>query len=198
MIPRATKPSPVRDSFARSGSRKVRNASSLPTIQPMATPTPIFQATSSSSQPANQPSACPAATAATAMARLVNGKARPSLSPASEVSPKRTSSSSPVPGGPTWTSAARTGSVGASSAARSSAEAMGRPSPPQPSRAMAAMVKGMVMPSSRQVGAQERTPSGRSSFSPAPISATITTSSLARSVTLGKQQRQRPSSPAMP
>ena len=66
---------------------------------------------------------------ATAMARLTNGKARPSLSPASEVRLKRTSSSSGSCGGPTWTSEASTGSVGASTAPSSRAAAGARPRP---------------------------------------------------------------------
>ena len=43
----------------------------------------------------------------------------------------------------------------------------------------------MAKPSSRQVSAQVRQRSGRSSFSPAPVSATITTSSVSRSAVRG-------------
>ncbi len=119
------------------------------------------------------------------MARWTKGKASPSFSPASAVSVKRTSSSSPVPGGPTCTSPASTGSVGASAAPSSSAAASDRPRPQCPMAAMARMQSGMASASSRQVAAQARRPTRRSSFSPAPVSATMTTNSVSRSASFG-------------
>ena len=119
------------------------------------------------------------------MARWTKGKASPSFRPASDVSPKRTSSSSPVFGGPTWISAASTGSVGARLAAISSAIAHGTPIANAISTAMARMPSGIVIASSRHVTAQSRQRNTRSIFSPAPISAMMTTNSVKRSVMSG-------------
>ena len=98
--------------------------------------------------------------------------------------PRPRESSSSV-GSPTCTSEASTGSVGASAAPSSSAAAGARPAHHQPSSATAAMVSGIAIASSRQVDDQRRQPSGRSSFSPAPISATITPTSVRCSVIHG-------------
>ena len=113
---------------------------------------------------------------AIAMAAYTNGNASPSFRPASEVSAKRTSSSesSTSVGSPTCTSAASTGSVGASAAPSSSAAAGTSPAHHQPSSATAAMHSGIAIASSRQVDDHRGQLNGRSIFSPAPISATIT------------------------
>ena len=93
-----------------------------------------------------------------------------------------------VLGPSTWTSAASTGSVGASTAATSTAAAAARPITHQPSSAVAPMASGMPISSSRQVDiharqvAQERSCSGRSRASPTPISATSTQNSVRCSV----------------
>ncbi|MBV0893210.1 hypothetical protein KTN05_15460 [Paracoccus sp. Z118] len=50
---------------------------------------------------------------------------------------------------------------------------------------MAPMLRGRVTRISRQVTCQRRSPKTRSSFSPAPISAMMTTNSLNRSVISG-------------
>ena len=57
-----------------------------------------------------------------------------------------------------------------------------KPRPMKPRKAVAMMVRGMATASSRQVEPQRRQPSGRSSFSPAPIRLIRTTSSASRSV----------------
>jgi hypothetical protein len=124
--------------------------------------------------------------AAARMARWTKGKARASFSPASEVRPKRTSSSSPDLGGPTCTSEASTGSVGAIQAPNSSAMARLKPSPAQPRNATAAMVRGMAMASSRDVVDQLRQPGTLSIFRPAPIRLMMTTSSVRRSVAVSQ------------
>ena len=122
------------------------------------------------------------------MAAYTNGKVRPSLKPASEVSVNRSSSDSstswsPVCGPATWTSEASTGSVGASAAPSSSAAAGARPAV-QPSSATRAIVTGMPIARSRHVAAhrsqlfRSRGLSGRSSARPTPIRATSTTSSV--------------------
>jgi hypothetical protein len=117
-----------------------------------------------------------------ATARCTNGKAKPSLRPASEVRAKRASPSSPDRGGPTWTSEASTGSVGARAPPSSRAEARPSPRPWTPIRVTATMLSGMVTAISRQDEFQRRQPIRRSIFSPAPISETITTISVSRSV----------------
>src|SRR3546814_3165811 len=68
------------------------------------------------------------------------------------------------------------GSVGARTAPSRSAAAGARPTAAHPRNAVAAMVSGMQMASSRQVGAQDRQLGARSIMSPAPVSETITTS----------------------
>ena len=114
-----------------------------------------------------------------------------SLSPPSLVSAKRTSSSAAsstsfsgsTVGSPTCTSDARTGSVGARAAPSSIALAAPSPSPQTPNAAPATIVNGMASNTRRQLLAQLRHPTRRSIFNPAPISATITPSSVKRSVT---------------
>lgn len=131
--------------------------------------------------------ACLLAARPRAAPRCTKGNAARSFKPASEVSPKRTSSSSPVFGGPTSTSDASTGSVGAKLAPSRSATAHGMPSTSAASAVMAMMPSGMVIASSRQVIDQRRQPNTRSIFRPAPMRAMITTSSLKRSVTSGSR-----------
>jgi hypothetical protein len=123
------------------------------------------------------------------MARWTKGKARPSLSPASEVSEKRVSSSFPSPsalrpvlGGPTCTSLASTGSVGASAAPSRRAAAAPRPRREWPSQARARIVSGMENARSRQVMRQESSAKGRSILRPAPMSEIMITASVNRSV----------------
>ena len=118
-----------------------------------------------------------------AMAALVNGNASPSFNPASEVRPKRTSSSASPPGGPTCTSAARTGSVGARTAPSRSAAAGASPAAHQPRMATPAMVSGIASTSNRRVVRHDAHPMVRSIFRPAPMSDTITASSVIRSTT---------------
>ncbi|MDQ1053421.1 hypothetical protein QE394_001349 [Arthrobacter sp. SORGH_AS 212] len=114
-----------------------------------------------------------------AMARYTKGKASPSLSPASDVRPNRTSSSLSVPssssaGSPTCTSEARTGSVGARPDATSSAAPRPRPRNHSPSSVSSRMHSGMAIPRRRHVVDQPLRPRGRSSARPAPIRETIT------------------------
>lgn len=120
---------------------------------------------------------------AIAIARYTNGKLRPSFKPASDVRAKRTSSSVPVSGGPTWTSLASTGSVGARQAARRMAEAAPSPSIQVAPRAITTIPTGITRPRSLQVSAQLRRPTRRSIFNPAPMSATMTVNSVMRSMT---------------
>ena len=75
--------------------------------------------------------------------------------------------------------------MGASAAPSNKAEARPRPNIHDPASAIPAMDSGIAAPNSRHVIPQDRSPSGRSSFNPAPVSATITTSSVSRSVASG-------------
>jgi hypothetical protein len=134
------------------------------------------------------------AAAAIAIARFVNGNARPSLRPASEVSANRTgsscssgriSSANPSVGGVACTSDASTGSVGATTAPSRTAVAPSMPRVTFPTAAVATMVSGITTASRRHVEAHARRSNGRSIFSPAPISATMTNSSVMRSATSG-------------
>lgn len=79
----------------------------------------------------------------------MNGNATASFSPASEVSANRTSSVSSLPGGPTCTSPASTGSVGASAPPSSSAQPKPSPSIHQPSSVSRPIDTGMVTKISR-------------------------------------------------
>ena len=110
----------------------------------------------------------------------MNGNARPSFSPASEVNVKRASSSASglSTGLLTCTSVARTGSVGATADASSRALAIPRPNAPHPMMVTRTIDRGMVMARRRQVDDQECRPIGRFSASPAPISETITQTSV--------------------
>lgn len=90
---------------------------------------------------------------------------------------------SPVQGGETWTDRASTRPAGASAAARSSAPGIVRPSQPQANSPTAATVRGMVMPSRRQVAFQDRQEATLSTASPAPARLMMTTSSEACSIT---------------
>ncbi len=108
------------------------------------------------------------------------GKAKPSLSPASEVRAKRTSSSafSASTGSPTCTSEASTGSVGASTAPSRSAAAIGQPGRAMAATATPATVSGMARPSSRHVVDQRRGPARRLMARPAPMREMTTHSSV--------------------
>jgi hypothetical protein len=114
-------------------------------------------------------------------ASMTNGKASPSFRPASEVSVKRASSSiSSSPGPVTCTSSARTGSVGARLAPSRTAIGMVSPSAHAPSSATPAIVTGMATSSMSSVERQAASVSGRSSFTPAPNSDTMTANSAIR------------------
>ncbi len=122
-----------------------------------------------------------------AMAAKTNGYASPSFRPASLVRENLTSSSrstlSPsTVGSPTWTSAASTGSVGATTAPNSSAVAGARPAA-QPARNIAPIVIGIVTPSRRHALAHDRQPGTRSRDRPAPSNEIRTASSVTCSVT---------------
>ncbi len=86
--------------------------------------------------------------------------------------------------GPTCTSDARTGSVGAKLAARSSAAATGSPAH-VPRSVIAAMLSGIVIPRSLQVTAHRLQSKVRSIFRPAPMRAMMTITSVNRSVISG-------------
>ncbi len=151
-----------------------------PSIRPRTTPiTTAITALPTRSTPNQCPQSASAQAPpapASATAARTKGKARPSLRPASAVSVKRTSSSSSSSsvGSPTRTSAASTGSVGASRAPTRSAVATGQSKSHQVSAAVAATVRGRGMPRSRHGPAQERSPKRRFSASPAPMRETIT------------------------
>ena len=115
-----------------------------------------------------------------AIAASVNGNARPSFNPASEVRANRASSSASgfSSGSPTWTSEASTGSVGARAAAISTAPATPRPSAAQPRNPTATIDSGIVIASRRQVDDHVPQPNGRLIASPAPMSDTMTVTSV--------------------
>ena len=104
----------------------------------------------------------------------------------------RVTSSSSEFGPATRTSAASTGSVGASTAPSSTAAAGASPSRVHPRKATDAMHSGMVTASSLQVGLQERSPGRRSIDSPAPMSATITATSVRRSMSSRLSSGRKP------
>lgn len=81
-------------------------------------------------------------------------------------------------------SLARTGSVGARAAPSRSAAARPSPRIDQPRNAIPAIVRGMAMPRRRHDDSQPRQLTGRSSFRPAPIRATMITNSVRRSVSI--------------
>ena len=78
---------------------------------------------------------------------VTNGRAMPSFNPASAVSAKRSSPSSPTPGGPTWTPAASTGSVGARIAPTSAAAPTESPAIHTPAKRFRPIVTGRATPS---------------------------------------------------
>jgi len=124
----------------------------------------------------------------TAIAAYVKGNARPSLSPASDVTVKRASSSSlpsSVTGSLTCTSLASTGSVGASAAASSRAAAAPSPEAPPADDGHSDDREGHVIPSSRHVVDQVRQANLRLIARPAPIRDTITQSSVMCSASSG-------------
>ena len=147
-------------------------------------PIPIVkrQTTSTPSQRRSHGSPVRAASAM-AIAHMTNGKASPSFRPASDVSANRVSSSCPDLGGPTCTSLANTGSVGASAAPRTNAVAAPSPSIMCPSHASARIVTGIAIANSRHVIIQECQPILRSIFRAAPIREIMITSSVSRSTT---------------
>lgn len=165
------------------GSRNSTAPMARPATTPTTKPMVSFTITSSRTQPPSQLPTPAEPAAAMAMAAFVNGKASPSFNPASDVRLKRTSSSSSLPGGPTCTSLASTGSVGASAAPSRRAEAGTSPAAHQPSMATPPIVRGMARISSRHVVRHDDQPTWRSILSPAPISDTITASSVSRSTT---------------
>src|SRR3954451_12279855 len=147
------------------GGRNAIRASTQPVPAPTTTPMTVFPISSQPTQRSPQEENPPRE--ARKIAAYTKGNASPSLSPASEVSANRTSSFSSISsawlsssmsalGPSTWTSAARTGSVGASTAATSTAAGAASPITHQPSSAVAPMASGIPTSSSRQVDAQAR------------------------------------------
>ena len=179
---RATNPSVDSATLRVVASRNRTHPITRPAATPRARPTTRRTTTSSTTHPPNQAPSPAEPDTAMAIAALVNGNASASLSPASEVRAKRTSSSSSSPpGGPTCTSLASTGSVGASDEPSSSAAAGTSPASHQPRTATAAIESGIATSRRRRVVAHARQPIRRSSFNPAPIREMITTSSVIRS-----------------
>ena len=86
--------------------------------------------------------------------------------------------------------------MGAITAPSRTAAASGSPNTEAPSTAISTTVSGMVMASSRQVVIQLRQPTRRDIFNPAPVSETITTSSVSRSATSSSAPGLGPSSPS--
>ena len=178
--------SATRSDWARE--RKAMRPRSQPVATPTATPITDLPTSSQATHCSPQPLTAPLDARNTAA--YTKGKASPSLSPASDVSAKRTSSSSSTSsaasstlGPATWTSEASTGSVGDSAAPSRSAAAGAMPRPHHPSTATPAMVRGIAMPSSFHVAAQRphparsRSESGRSRARPTPMRAMSTVTS---------------------
>ncbi len=120
-----------------------------------------------------------------AMARCTNGNASASFRPASLVSAKRVSESCDECGSSIDISAASTGSVGARHAPSRTAEAKPNPNSPCPISASRIMQTGITTKSKRVVNRQPLKENNRSIFRPAPISETITMSSVAFSMRTG-------------
>jgi hypothetical protein len=171
--------SPSRDSgsLSRCGSFRFRNTKPRPMAAPMATPAADRARNSIKNQRPKSEAAKPGLSIIDSPS-ITNGNARPSFSPASEVSAKRTSPSSPIPGGPTPTLDASTGSVGARIAPITTATPRDTGSSATASAATPATVRGITIRISRHVLVQPPKESFRSILRPASITAKTSTSSV--------------------
>ena len=149
-------------------------------------PAASFHTTSTASHSRNHGPGAPACRAS-ATARLTNGKASPSLRPASDVSTNRTRGPSPSPGPADLDGGGKHG-IGRRQRRPEQQRRGERQTQHAPAdqRRSPAIDNGMAMLSSRQVAAQRRQPIGVSSLRPAPVRETITRNSVARSVSSGK------------
>ena len=114
----------LREHEATVAQRQQQCSDRIAAAAPIATPTTTAYTTSARIHSGSQPAP---GRPETKSASTTNGKARPSLSPASAVTANLVSLSSSSPGGPTPMSPASTGSVGASALASRIAAASGRP-----------------------------------------------------------------------